>query len=99
MVEDCEMEEDSGPKLDEKEETESPAEEDAGTTGEISDVNPSLGYIAWFANAVELYVKKNCNCFRCGSPNHLMTDCLKEWGKAMRKVGLNSKEGIAKKGG
>ena len=66
-VEDNEMEEDSGPKHDEKE-TESPAEEDVGMTGEISDVNLSLGYIVWFANAVVLYQKRNCNCFGCGSP-------------------------------
>ena len=39
-VEDHETEEDSGPKSDEEKETESPAQEDAGMTGEISDVNP-----------------------------------------------------------
>ena len=62
------MEEDSGPKPDEKKETESPAEKDAGMTGEISDVNLLLGNIVQFANAIELYQKKNCNCFGCGSP-------------------------------
>ena len=62
------MEEDSGPKPDEEKETKSPAEEDAGMTGEISDANPSLGHTAWFANAGELYQKKNHNWFGCGSP-------------------------------
>ena len=93
------MEEDSSPKPDEEKEAESPAEEDAGTTGEIGDVNLLLGYIAWFTNAVQLYHKRNCNCFRCCSPNHLVKDCPKELGKAMRKVGLNSKERMEKRGG
>ena len=60
---------------------ESPAEEDAGMTGEIGDGNPLLGYIVQFADAVELYQEKNCNCFRFGSPNHLVKDCPKELGK------------------
>ena len=98
-VEDLEMEEDSGPKPDEEKEIKSPAEEDAGMTGEIGDVNLSLGYIMWFANAVELYQKKNHSCFGCGSPDNLVNDCPKELGKAMRKVGFNSKEGTTKKGG
>ena len=68
-------------------------------TGEISDGNPSLGYIVWFTNAVQLNQKKNCNCFQCGSPDHLVKDCPKELGKATRKVGLNLKEGTLKKGG
>ena len=58
MVEDCEMEEDSGPKPDKEKETESPAEEDAGKIGEIGDVNPSLCYIVWFANAVVISEKE-----------------------------------------
>ena len=68
-------------------------------TGEVSDVDLSLGYIMWYGNAVELYQKKNHNCFGCGGPNYLVKDCPKELGKAMRKVGLNSKEGMVKKGG
>ena len=70
-----------------------------GTTGEVGDVDLSVGYIMQFTNVVELYQKKNCNCFRCGSPDHLVKDCLKEMGKTERKVGLNLKEGMAKKGG
>ena len=42
-----------------------------GTTGEVGNVDPSLSYIMQFTNAVELYQKKNCNCFGCGSPDHL----------------------------
>ena len=68
-------------------------------TGAVGDVDPPLGYIAWFINVVELYQKKNCNWFGCGSPDHLAKDCLKEIGKTTRKVGLNLKEGMAKKGG
>ena len=93
------MEEDSGPKPDGEKEAESSAEEDAGTTGEIGNVDPLLGYITWFANVVEVYQKKKCNCFGCGSPDHLVKDCPKEMGKTARKVRLNLKVGTAKKGG
>ena len=65
----------------------------------VGDVDPSLGYIVWIANAVELYQKKNCNCFGCGSPDHMVKDCPKGMGITARKVGLNLKEGMAKKGG
>ena len=98
-VENHETEEDSGLKPDVEKVTESPAEEDAGMTGEIGDVNPLLGYIVQFTNAEELYQIENHSCFRCGSPDHLVKDCLKELGKATRKVGLNSKVRTPKKGG
>ena len=52
--------------------------------GEVGDIDPLLGYIPWFATVVELYQKKNCNCFRCGSPDHLVKDCPKELGKLQR---------------
>ena len=97
-IEDHETEEDSGPKPDREKEAKSSAEEDVGMTGEVSNVDPSLGDITWFANAVELYQKRNCNCFGCGSPDHLVKDCLNEMEKTARKVGLNLKEGTAKKG-
>ena len=54
-VEDCETEEDSGPKPNGEKEAQSSAEEDAGMTGEVGDIDPSLGYIVQFANVVELY--------------------------------------------
>ena len=69
-----------------------------GMTGEIGNVDLSLGYIMQFANVVELYQKRNCNCFGCGNPDHLVKDCLKELGKTTREIGLNLKEGMAKKG-
>ena len=70
-----------------------------GTTGKVSNVDPSLGFITQFANVVELYQKRNCNHFGYGSPDHLVKDCLKKMRKTTRKVGLNLKEGTAKKGG
>ena len=65
----------------------------------MGDVDLSLGYITLFTNMVEQYQKKNHNCFGCGIPNNLMKDCLKDLGKTARKIGLNFKEGMAKKGG
>ena len=94
---DQETEEDSDPKPNGEKETESSAEEDVGMSGEVCNIDPSLGYITWFG--VELYQEKNCNYFGCGSPDHLVKDCLKEMGKTARKVGINLKEGTAKKGG
>ena len=69
-----------------------------GNVGEVDNIDPPLGYIIWFANVVELYQKKNCNCFGCDSPDHLVKECPKELGKTTRKEGLNLKEGMAKKG-
>ena len=77
----------------------SSAEEDAGMLGKVGNVDPSLGYIMQFANVVELYQKKNHNCFGCGSPDHLVKDCPKDLRKTARKVGLNLQEGTEKKGG
>ena len=68
-------------------------------TEEVGNVDPSLGYITWFTNALELYQKRNHSSLECGSPDHLVKDCLIEMGKITRKVGLNLKEGMAKKGG
>ena len=80
-------------------ETKSSAEEDMGMSGEVGGAGKSLGYIIWFASTVELYQKKNCNCFGCGSLDHLVKDCPKDLGKTARKVSLNLKEGTAKNGG
>ena len=99
VVENHEMEKDSGPKPNREKDTESSAEEDVGTLDKVGDADQLLGYIMQYANAVELYQKKNCNCFMCGSPDHLVKDCPKDLGKTTRKVGLNLKEGTAKKGG
>ena len=67
-------------------------------TGGVGDIDPLLGFIVQFANAVELYQKRNHNCFGCGCSDHLVNDCPKEMGKTARKVSLNLKEGMAKKG-
>ena len=99
MVENHETEEDSGPKPNKEKEAESSAEEDVGMTGEVSDVDASLGHIAQFSKLVELYQKKNHNCLGCGSPDYLVKDCLKELEKIAGKAGLNLKEGTVKKGG
>ena len=98
-VEDFETEEDSVPKPEGEKEAESSTEEDTGMLGKVGDVDPSLGYLAPFNNAVGLYQKKNCNCFGYGSPDHLVKDCPKYLGKTARKVGLNLKEGMVKKEG
>ena len=61
-VEDCESEEDSDPKPNGEKDARSSAEKDMGISGEVGGTDKSLGYIIWFANAVELYQKKNHNC-------------------------------------
>ena len=73
-----EAEEDLGAKAEEEEEAESLAGEDAGTSSGVVGADKSIGYIVHFANAVELYQRKNQNCFRYVSPYHLMKDCLKD---------------------
>ena len=78
MVEDHEAGEDSCPKPDGEREAESSVEEDTGLIGEVGDVDHSLGYVIWFIKAVELYQKKNCNCFGCDSLDHLLKDCPKD---------------------
>ena len=81
MVEDHEAEEDSGPKHNGEKEAKSSVEDNTGLAGEVGDVDLSLGYITWFANALELYQKKSCNCFGCGSLDHLVKDCPKDLAK------------------
>ena len=82
-----------------EEETESLDGEDPETWGGIGGADQVIGYIIHFAIAVELYQKKNWNCLGCGSPDHLVKDCSKDLSKTTRKVSLNVKEGMAKKGG
>ena len=79
VVEDWEAEEDSGTKPNGEEEAEFSAEEDVGMWGKVGSADQLLGYIVQFANTVELYKKKNHNCFGCGSPNHLVKDCQRTW--------------------
>ena len=93
------MEEDLGAKLEGEEEAKSSVREDAETSGGITGVDQSVGYIVWFADAVELYQKKNQNCFWCSSPDHLVKHCPRDLGKTAWKLSLNVKEGMIKKGG
>ena len=67
-------EEDSSVKPEGEEEAESSDGEDPETSSGIGGADQPIGYIIHFANAVELYQKKNQNCFRCGSPGHLVKD-------------------------
>ena len=59
----------------------------------------STEYIIHLAKAVELYQKKNRNCFGCGSSDHLIWDCPKDLSWSAQKADLNMKEGMPKKGG
>ena len=90
---------DSNVKPEGEEETESSEGEDPDTLGEIGGADQPISYIVCFANAVKLYQKKNWNCFRCGSPDHLLKDCPKDLSKVSRNVSLNVKRGTMKKGG
>ena len=80
-MESNEAEEDSGMKAEGEEEAESSAGEDTETSSRVGGLDQSVGYIVCFANMIELYYKKNLNCFRCGSLDHLMEDCLKDLSK------------------
>ena len=97
-VESNKAEEDSGMKPEWEEEAECSAGEDAETSNGVGGMDQSVGYIVCFANMVELYQRKNQNCFRCSSPDHLMKDCLNDLSKIACKVSLSTKEGTMKKG-
>ena len=75
------------------------AGEDVETSNRVGGADQSVGYFAHFAKMVKLYQKKNQNCFGYSSPDHPMTDCLKDLSKTSQKVCLNGKEGVAKKEG
>ena len=83
--------------LEREEEVES-SEGDPETPSESGGADQALSYIIQFSNAVKLYQKKNQNCFGCGSPDHLVKDCPMDLSKVTRKVSLNAKKGMAKKG-
>ena len=93
-----EVEEDSSVKQ-EGGEKEPSADEEVKTSGRIGEMVQSVEYIIQFAKVVELYQKKNRNCHRCGSPNHIVWDCPKDISKSTQKVYFNTEEGMAKKGG
>ena len=93
-----EVREDSDAKPEQEEEVESSAE-DPEASGGLCGADQLISYTIHFAYIVELYQKKTQNCFGCGSPDHLIRDCPKDVGKIAKKVSLNAKEGMTKKGG
>ena len=82
-----------------EEETKPSADEEVEALGEVEEADQSIKYIACFAKAVELYQKKNKDCFGCGSPDHLIWDCPKNISRSIQKTYLNMREGTANKGG
>ena len=78
-------EEDPGAKLEGEGEMELSADEDVEASGGVEETDQSIEYIICFAKAVELYQKKNKNCFGCGSPDHLVWDCPKDVSRSARK--------------
>ena len=64
--------EDFGLKAEEAEEVKTSDGEDPETLDGVRGADQMVRYIICFANVVELYQKKNWNCFRCGSPDHLI---------------------------
>ena len=67
-----EVEEDSSVKQDEEGDAEPSVDEDVEASGRVGEMDQSIEYIIRFAKAVELYQKKNRNCFGCGSPDPLV---------------------------
>ena len=57
---------------EEEEEMEPPADEEVGASGKVKEADQSVEYITYLMNAVELYQKKNKNCFGCGSPDYFV---------------------------
>ena len=66
-----ETEEDSSVKQEGEGEKE-PSAEDVEASGRVGEMNQTIEYINCFAIAVELYQKKNKNCFGCGAPDYLI---------------------------
>ena len=85
-------------KSEGEEEAESSDGEDPETLSGIGGADQPISYIICFAKAVELYQRKNQNCFGCGSPDHLVKDFPKDHSKTARKVSLNVNEGMMKGG-
>ena len=76
MVGNDTAEEDPGVEQEGRRGTEASADEDVGALGGVGEADQSVEYITHFTKAVELYEKKNKNCFRCGAlgvgaPSHM----------------------------
>ena len=67
-------------------------------TGNVGDLDPLLGYIAWFTNVVELYQKKNCICFGCGRPQSPGERLPKKTGESYKEGRFKLKRGDSKEG-
>ena len=65
-------EEDPGVEQEGEDDTEHSADKEVEVLDKVKEAAQSIEYIAHFAKAVELYQKKNKNCFVCGSPNHFI---------------------------
>ena len=63
------------------------------------ETDQSVAYIICFTKAVKLYQEKNRNCFGCGSLITLYETAQKTLPHLFWKVDVNTKEGMAKKGG
>ena len=61
-------EEDPSVKLEGEGEMEPSADENVEASDRVGDTNESDRFIVCFTKAVELYQKKNKNCFGCGEP-------------------------------
>ena len=94
-----EVEEDPSEKPEGEGETEPSADKDVEVLGGIGEMDQSVECIVHFMKVVKLYQKKNRNCLGCGSPEHLMWDYPKDISRSAQKVYLNTKMGMAKKGG
>ena len=92
-------EENPGVEPEGEEEMGPSADEEVEALGRVKEADQSVKYIAHFTTAVELYQRKNKNCFGCGSPDHFVWGCPKDVSRPTQKVYLNTKEGMAKKGG
>ena len=90
---------DSSAKQEGKGEMEPSADKEVKVSDGEGGTYQPMEYIVSFTKAVKLYQQKNRSWFGCGSPNHIMWDCLKDISKSAWKVDLNTKEGTAKKGG
>ena len=85
IVESIKAQVDLSIKPEGEEETECSHEEDPEILRGIGGADQLVGYIIHFTNVVKLYQSKNWNCFRCGSPDHFVGDCLKDLSKTIQK--------------
>ena len=71
----------------------------SGGTDQTIEYIIHLIYYSLHQGIQTIPTEKNRSCFGCWSPNYLMWDCPKDISKCAQRVDLNTKEGMAKKGG